>query len=263
MDTYKIENMFPGELDEYLNSGQDRAVLPVGSIEQHGPHLLLGCDSYVAKMLADYTAQYSNSILFPLVPFSWIGGLRVWPGTIDIRSRNMGNYLEEVCLNIVEMGFKKLLLINCHGGGRIKVFSVARNVFKKTGIPIIGMFPWADTELSSIWNKYGIDDSGAHEACSMMGGLKKEGKEEILNKVKKFTEKALKEFGDKEVGKPASAKKASKMGEIGHDYLEETRHVTPKENVSADAGIAYNKAMAEELAELMDELEEYHDQIGI
>ena len=119
---YKITDMFPDELEQLLSEGRDAAIIPMGSVEQHGPHLLLGCDSFISQAVAEYAAEASGAVLFPMIPFSWIGGLRVWAGTIDIRSKNEGDLLEDVALNILKMGFKRLLLINCHGGGREIVF---------------------------------------------------------------------------------------------------------------------------------------------
>lgn len=264
---YKIENMFPEDLDRRISEGKNMAVLPIGSVEQHGPHLLLGCDSFISYLLADFTAEISGGVLFPMVPYSWIGGLRVWSGTIDIRPKNMGDYLEEVCTNIVNMGFKKLLLINCHGGGREMVFSVARRVFKRTGCPILSMYPSnvynTFPELQEIWEKYGSSPE-AGEASKMMGALKHYGKIELLNKVERFVKEALEEFGEvRREANPPAAQKVFALSEVGHDYLEETRHVAPRRDINPDAGIIYSRAMAEKLALAMEKLAEYHKQLGL
>lgn len=264
---YRIEDMFPCELDQRITDGKDMAVLPIGSVEQHGPHLLLGCDSFITQMLADFTAELSGGVLFPLIPFSWIGGLRVWSGTIDIRPRNMGDYLEEVCLNILNMGFKKLLIINCHGGGREMVFSVSRRVFKLTGIPILSIYPshvYSEfPELEKIWEDYGSSPAAA-EASKMMGALKEYGRVDLLQKVQRFVKEALEEFGEDEVeSAPPSATKCFEISEVGHDYLEETRHVSPRSDINPDAGIVYTRAMAEKLAQSMKKLVEYHKHLGI
>ncbi len=266
---HRIDEMFPEDLDQYLGEGKDIAILPIGSVEQHGPHLLLGCDSFITLALADITAKISGGVVFPMIPFSWIGGLRTWPGTVDIRSRNMGDYLEETALSILNMGFKRLLLVNCHGGGREMVFSVASRLFKRTGIPVLAMYPSQVErqypEINKVWVEYGIGtDRHPYEACEMMGGLKYLGKLDILKKVERFVQEAVEEFGEPVViPEPDSFARARKLGEIGHDYLQETLHVKPRKNVSADAGLAAIKAMAEKLALSLEQLGEYQRHMGI
>jgi len=266
---YKIIDMFPDEIDQCLAEGRDIAIIPVGSVEQHGPHLLLGCDSYITQAVAEYTAEASGGVLFPMIPFSWIGGLRVWAGTIDIRSRNEANFLEEVSLNILKMGFKRLMLVNCHGGGREIVFSVASRLFKKTGIPVLSMYPSmvydAYPELHQEWSKYGIKpgDWSAYEASEMLGGLKKLCKDDIIEKVKGFIDNAVKEFGEEGSDfKPSAIKKLFKLGDVGHDYLGETLHVAPRSIYSEEAGMAVMKKLGEKLAISLEQLGEYHKSIS-
>lgn len=262
---YKITDMFPEELEHCLSNGRDAAIIPMGSVEQHGPHLLLGCDSFIAQAVAEYTAEASGAVLFPMIPFSWIGGLRVWAGTMDIRSRNEGQLLEEVGYNVLKMGFKRLLLINCHGGGREIVFSVATRLFKKTGIPVLAMYPSkvydAYPELHQAWSKYGIKpgDWSAYEASHMLGGLKKAGKHEIVEKVKAFIDAAVEEFGEENADfEPSSIRKVFEIGEVGHDYIGETLHVAPRRIYSEEAGMAILKAMGEKLALALEQMAEYN-----
>ncbi len=258
---YKITDMFPGELDDCLNRGRDAAIIPVGSVEQHGPHLLLGCDSFITQALAEFTAEASGAVLFPLIPFSWIGGLRVWSGTVDIRSRNEAQLLEEVASAAIRMGFKRLLLINCHGGGREIVFSVATRLFKKTGIPVLAIYPSrvydAWPELHQIWSRYGIKpgDWNAYETSQMLAGLKKAGRDELVRKVMELTDAAVEEFGEEGAGfRPSSIKKVFEISEVGHDYIEETLHVAPRRVYSVEAGMEALKAMGEKLALALEQM---------
>lgn len=47
-------------------------------------HLLLGCDGYIANAIAGMVAEKTEGVLLPMLPFSWIGGLRPFAGTIDM-----------------------------------------------------------------------------------------------------------------------------------------------------------------------------------
>lgn len=265
--TYKIDDMFPQDLDNRLEENKDIAILPIGSVEQHGPHLLLGCDSFITQAIADCTAELCGGVSFPLIPFSWIGGLRVWPGTIDIRSGNMGDYLEEAALNIINMGFKKLLIVNGHGGGREMVFSVASRLFKRTGIPVLAMYPYhvglQYPELKEVWDEYGLgNDSACYEASEMLGGIMKYGKTDLLAKARKLIEEAVEEFGEPDTQiEPQSLRKVFEISEVGFDHLNETLHVRPRKNANGDAGLAYIESMAKKLANAIELLAEHLSQL--
>ena len=250
-----LNNMFPDELDGYIaGNGQKTAILPIGSVEQHGPHLLLGTDGFIAHALAALTAQKLGGVLMPMLPFSWIGGLRPFAGTIDMPPFITGEYMEQVSVGILGQGFDKLVLVNCHGGGREMVYSVARRVFKKTGKPVITEYPSnfysAWPEIMDIWAQHGIDhDWACFEASKLLGALEYMGEHEAAQRVRKNTADAVAEFGETPHIPPMPGfNSACKLGVIGHDYNHECMHVRPTLKISAEAGIKSLEFMAEKLA---------------
>ena len=62
-------------------------------------------------------------------------------GTIDMRPLSRPTIYEGVGVEVLKKGFDRLVLVNCHGGGREMVFSVARRIFKKTQKPVVTMYP--------------------------------------------------------------------------------------------------------------------------
>jgi len=257
--------MFPDDIDKYLEEGKDTAVIGIGSCEQHGPHLLLGCDFFIATGLAQAIAKASGACLFPTIPYSWVGGLRVWPGAINIRSKNAGKYLEEVCMNIQNMGFKRLLLVCCHGGAKASVNSIAMKVFKKTGIPVLSVYI-SDiysrfAELQNVWDKYGIGERDwlAYEASYMMSGLMRMGKSELVKKVERLIKEGVEEFGEEET--PVEPRRILNRLHVGHDYIEETNHVVPKSCSSVEAGMEAHEKMGELIAKIIDKYYDYNKNI--
>ena len=63
------------------------ALLPMGSLEQHGPHLPLGTDSIIATSLAKLVAEKTGAMLLPELPFTWAGGTRTYPVAINIHNQ--------------------------------------------------------------------------------------------------------------------------------------------------------------------------------
>lgn len=256
MNSY--EEMFPDEWDDLIavESGriQKIAVLPVGSVEQHGPHLLLGCDGYVAHALAAMVAEKTHGVLFPMLPFSWIGGLRPFAGTIDMRPFITGDYMEAVAIAILRQGFDRLVLINSHGGGREMVFSVARRVFKATGKQVITMYPtflyenWP--EIVDIWQDGGMEfDWSAIEAAELAGSLLYLGEKSLSDQVLKNTWEAAQAFGEEaEISMPPGLEQVFSLSYVGHDYHNKLQHVWPKKKVVRDTALKVLDFMAEKIA---------------
>lgn len=117
----------------------DFAVLPVGAVEWHGPHLPLGTDLILAEGFAAEsaisggdgaaapgdggatpagdraTAAGPRGVLFPAVPYAACPGqTRPWPGTVSIRPEIAVGYLADVIEGIVAAGFPRLLIVNGH-----------------------------------------------------------------------------------------------------------------------------------------------------
>ncbi len=85
MSACSLLDMFPSEIESRLREGNDIAILPIGSIEQHGPHLLLGTDGFFAQALALEIGAASGGFVLPPVPFSWVGCTNAFAGGIGVR----------------------------------------------------------------------------------------------------------------------------------------------------------------------------------
>ncbi|MET7748746.1 creatininase family protein [Micromonospora sp. NPDC005367] len=103
----------------------DFAVLPVGAVEWHGPHLPLGTDLILAEGFAAESGGSRSGttpgpagprgVIFPAVPYAACPGqTRPWPGTISIRPEIAVGYLADVIEGIVAAGFGRLLIVNGH-----------------------------------------------------------------------------------------------------------------------------------------------------
>ncbi|WP_428964254.1 creatininase family protein [Micromonospora fluostatini] len=106
-----------GELAE-VAARADFAVLPVGAVEWHGPHLPLGTDLILAEGFAAESGRSPGGprgVLFPAVPYAACPGqTRPWPGTVAIRPEIAVGYLADVIEGIVAAGFGRLLIVNGH-----------------------------------------------------------------------------------------------------------------------------------------------------
>ena len=125
----------------------DVALLPVGAIEQHGPHLPLDTDAWDAERLCDDVAKACSQpppIVLPLVPYGVSYHHDDFAGTISISPDTLARMVHEIGIAVARNGIRKLLVINGHGGNSAALHFAAQMINRDTGI-----FTAVDTGESS------------------------------------------------------------------------------------------------------------------
>jgi creatinine amidohydrolase len=95
-------------------------LLPIGQTEEHGPHLPVGCDYYIAQETARAVAEKASETVPVLVlPALWCGysgkDLFHWPGVISMPPEVVISVIENICLSLGRSGFRKIITMNSHG----------------------------------------------------------------------------------------------------------------------------------------------------
>jgi creatinine amidohydrolase len=101
-------------VEEYLTR-DDRCVLPLGSTEQHA-YLSLSVDSILAERLATEAAEPLGVPVFPVLAYGITPYFRAFPGTITLRMQTYLSILRDILDSMAEQGFKRILIVNGHGG---------------------------------------------------------------------------------------------------------------------------------------------------
>ena len=97
----------------------DIALLPVGAVEQHGPHLPLDCDAFDAEYTARKVAEKCGRprpLVLPLVPYGVSYHHEDFSGTISISPESLSSLVYDIGMSAVQHGITKLVIINGHGG---------------------------------------------------------------------------------------------------------------------------------------------------
>jgi creatinine amidohydrolase len=94
-------------------------ILPIGSVEQHGPHLPLITDTYLPTRLALDIAEEVKMMVAPPIMYATnsrplSGGGQTFPGTTSIRAVTFINQVEDIIREFKRSGFKKIILLNWH-----------------------------------------------------------------------------------------------------------------------------------------------------
>jgi creatinine amidohydrolase len=104
------------QVDEEV-SGHPLAILPLGSVEFHGPHNPLGTDSIIISGIAERVAVRTKALLFPTVYFTQCPAHTAhFRGTFTIRPEVMTMYFADILRNTLRLGFKKIFVLNGHDG---------------------------------------------------------------------------------------------------------------------------------------------------
>jgi creatinine amidohydrolase len=104
------------------------AVLPFGSIEQHGPHLPCGTDTIVAELVAETLADRLDALYVPFAPYGVTPLHAGLPGTVNLSPATFERLLGEVCANLVDMGVRTLVLVNWHEGNTPSLDRIATDL---------------------------------------------------------------------------------------------------------------------------------------
>jgi creatinine amidohydrolase/Fe(II)-dependent formamide hydrolase-like protein len=109
----------------------DIALLPVGSTEQHGPHLPLDTDAFDAERLAcDVADSFPDPkpVVLPLVPYGVSYHHMDFCGTISISNETLTKLVYEIGMSVAIHGIKKLIIINGHGGNTPSLKNAAQMI---------------------------------------------------------------------------------------------------------------------------------------
>jgi creatinine amidohydrolase len=115
---------FPTRWDELTASdwakAQEKAaytcILPVGILEKHGPHVPMGSDLIQVREWSARATQKEYAIVFPDYFYGQIYEAKHQPGAFALPSRVVWDLLDSTCEEIGRNGFKRILIVNGHGG---------------------------------------------------------------------------------------------------------------------------------------------------
>jgi len=102
------------QVEDYLKR-DDRAVLPVGSTEQHA-QLSLMVDCILSERVSVDAAEPLGVPVFPPVNYGITPYFRAFPGTISLRLETFVRVVRDILDSMADHGFKRIVIVNGHGG---------------------------------------------------------------------------------------------------------------------------------------------------
>ncbi|MGQ9530810.1 MAG: creatininase family protein [Candidatus Bathycorpusculaceae bacterium] len=251
----KMRSYYLGELtwvdvEEYLKE-HDVVVVPVGSCEQHGPHLPIDTDAYDAFWLSMKAAEKAQcALVAPPIYYGVSLHHMDFPGTVTLTPHTLEQLAYEVAHSLVKHGFRKILFENGHGGNTSALEAAAQRIKADTNafvaIDTVSLIPdFIEKQIETSYDAH----AGEFETSTTLANREKSVVKERIKKPKitlpksKYTKIGLKEAGPK-VTWSFRTKEISDTGVIG-DPTKATK----------EKGETAWKLAIERLADLLDELD--------
>ncbi|AYB42850.1 creatinine amidohydrolase [Paenibacillus sp. cl141a] len=132
---FELENSV--EVEEKIRK-LGAAILPIGAVEAHGPHLPLGTDNLLASRLADKLAERTDSFVLPTLPYGQVWSLRNFPGSINVSNEALIRLLADIGESIYHQGFRLFIMVNGHLGNAVALKEAARILYER--VPELKVF---------------------------------------------------------------------------------------------------------------------------
>ena len=121
------ENLREEEFADAVKRSGGVCIITIGCMEKHGQHMPLGTDTFIAESVVDAAAEIEDVVVLHTGP--WFGEVSCFHadkepeaakrlGNIAIKQETLLKVLEELCDECGRNGFKKVLLLNAHGGNQ-------------------------------------------------------------------------------------------------------------------------------------------------
>jgi len=151
-------------------------IMPMGAIEQHGPHLAVSTDSMTAEYLALAAAEIAKVsiplVLAPTMRYGYSEDHLGFAGTLSLPARVLEDVLTEVAISALRNGFHRLLFLNGHGSNDRLLYYVVRRVRERSqsACALAGVTYWklATRDLSDLRQS---DSGGMGHACELETSL--------------------------------------------------------------------------------------------
>jgi creatinine amidohydrolase len=110
------DELTAGDWPKALERSNQTCILPIGILEKHGPHDPIGSDLIHVREWAARATKREYAVVFPDYFYGQINEARHVPGTFSLPPRVVWDLLDATCEEIARNGFKKIVIINGHGG---------------------------------------------------------------------------------------------------------------------------------------------------
>jgi creatinine amidohydrolase len=124
-----IQDSFDPDLRKIIKAKRQTVIIPVGSIEQHGPHLPVSTDSDIVTEVAKRVAKKCNLLLLPTIKYG-VSFEHAPFFNLSVTDTTLQNQLVDICRSLGENGIRKIIILNGHHGNQKALSKIAGKISK-------------------------------------------------------------------------------------------------------------------------------------
>ena len=144
-----IRDQFDPDLRNKIKRKKQIAIIPVGSIEQHGPHLPISTDSDIVTEIALRLSEKINGVLLPTITYG-ISDEHFPFFNLSIKKSTLSRILEDICESLIKNGISRILIINGHYGNLDSLKNFEKKKSRK--VKIFSYWKYMDREFDHAGN---------------------------------------------------------------------------------------------------------------
>jgi creatinine amidohydrolase len=169
MTTMRINDLTWEQFRDRVPSVCDLVIVPVGTIEAHGA-IPLGTDTIIPRALAADLAPRWGALIAPAVPYGVTNSLLPYPGSTTVSSATFRAYLFEAAAGLVDAGFRRIVLLNGHGGQSDEVAEVVARLWNEKRAYAVAVEWWgfAEGASTSIYPGVASGHAGVEETSMVL-----------------------------------------------------------------------------------------------
>ncbi|ABX12118.1 creatininase family protein [Nitrosopumilus maritimus] len=183
-----IKAQFDPNLRKSIKRKRQVAVIPIGSIEQHGPHLPISTDTDIVTAVSEKICEKNGYLLLPTLSYG-VSFEHAPFFNLSIRKTTLETVLTDICVSLLENKIKTVFIINGHHGNQNSIKNIDVKL-KKISKNRLEVFPF------SYWHYMGRDfDHAGFVETSLMLAVSKNVKMKLAKKgliTEKMTKQEIK-----------------------------------------------------------------------
>ncbi|HLK59489.1 MAG TPA: creatininase family protein [Chthonomonadaceae bacterium] len=143
-------------------------LMPIGSTEQHGHHLPLDVDNFLARSVCIAAARLAprEMLVMPTIPYGYNEHAQDFPGTIHVTYQHFIEYCLDVCKSVAYTGFERIILVDGHGSNEHLCEFIARRATLETDA-VCASTMWTNLAVEAFEAVRESGPGGAAHACEL------------------------------------------------------------------------------------------------
>jgi creatinine amidohydrolase len=140
------------------DGGFDKAFLPIGATEYHGPAFPYGTDTITAETIAEaFARELGGALVLPAIDYGVSHHHLAWPWTISLRPDTLALVVRDVAESLLQHGIRKLLVVSAHDGNPPAATVAARILSQQHDMSVAIFSGWQGKARAALAGERDID----------------------------------------------------------------------------------------------------------